>query len=194
MELATWAIIQQDQRAACQCQGNGILWPKQRNRTGLRCVSLRIICHPDAEHTRKRRQTSSCIFQPSSHWRWKTLFPDRKGSTSNHLGSWEAPSLSLQQSFQIDHWLQACSADIQQPKLKPPPRIERWNLRLQGYDFEVVHTEGSPSWQSSIGCTWGSPRSGKDETTSSWKDLVFRNRRHCPENDQELYCMPSQRP
>ena len=29
------------------------------------------------------------------------------------------------------------------PKSKPPPRIERWNLRLQGYDFEVVHTEGS---------------------------------------------------
>ena len=29
------------------------------------------------------------------------------------------------------------------PKLKPPPRIERWNLRLQGYDFEIVHTEGS---------------------------------------------------
>ena len=31
------------------------------------------------------------------------------------------------------------------PKSKPPPCIERWNLRLQGYDFEVVHTEGSPS-------------------------------------------------
>ena len=29
------------------------------------------------------------------------------------------------------------------PKSKPPARIERWNLRLQGYDFEVVHTEGS---------------------------------------------------
>ena len=29
------------------------------------------------------------------------------------------------------------------PKSKPPPRIERWNLRLQGYDFEIVHTEGS---------------------------------------------------
>ena len=28
------------------------------------------------------------------------------------------------------------------PKLKPPPRIERWNLE-QGYDFEIVHTEGS---------------------------------------------------
>ena len=29
------------------------------------------------------------------------------------------------------------------PKSKPPPRIEHWNLRLQGYDFEIVHTEGS---------------------------------------------------
>ena len=29
------------------------------------------------------------------------------------------------------------------PKSKPPPHIECWNLRLQGYDFEVVHTEGS---------------------------------------------------
>ena len=29
------------------------------------------------------------------------------------------------------------------PKSSPPARIERWNLRLQGYDFEVVHTAGS---------------------------------------------------
>ena len=29
------------------------------------------------------------------------------------------------------------------PKSKPPARIERWNLRLQGYDFSVVHTKGN---------------------------------------------------
>ena len=29
------------------------------------------------------------------------------------------------------------------PKSKPPARIERWNLRLQAYDFEVIHTKGS---------------------------------------------------
>ena len=29
------------------------------------------------------------------------------------------------------------------PKSKPPARIERWNLRLQGYDFEVIHTAGN---------------------------------------------------
>ncbi len=29
------------------------------------------------------------------------------------------------------------------PKSKSPARIERWNLRLQSYDFEVVHTRGS---------------------------------------------------
>ena len=29
------------------------------------------------------------------------------------------------------------------PKSKPPLCIEHWNLRLQGYDFEIVHTEGS---------------------------------------------------
>ena len=29
------------------------------------------------------------------------------------------------------------------PKSKPPPRIERWILRLQGYEFDVIHTEGS---------------------------------------------------
>ena len=29
------------------------------------------------------------------------------------------------------------------PKSKPPARIERWNLRLQGYDFETIHTQGS---------------------------------------------------
>ena len=28
-------------------------------------------------------------------------------------------------------------------KSKPPARIERWNLRLQGYNFSVVHTQGS---------------------------------------------------
>ena len=32
---------------------------------------------------------------------------------------------------------------LNNPKSKPPARIERWNLRLQGYDFEVVHTKGS---------------------------------------------------
>ena len=31
------------------------------------------------------------------------------------------------------------------PKSKPPARIERWNLRLQGYNFQVVHTKGSQS-------------------------------------------------
>ena len=29
------------------------------------------------------------------------------------------------------------------PKSRPPARIERWNLRLQGYNFQVVHTKGS---------------------------------------------------
>ena len=29
------------------------------------------------------------------------------------------------------------------PKSKPPARIERWNLRLQGYDFEAIHTGGN---------------------------------------------------
>ena len=29
------------------------------------------------------------------------------------------------------------------PKSKPPARIEHWNLRLQGYDFETIHTQGS---------------------------------------------------
>ena len=128
MEWATCAIIQQDQRATHQCQGNGVLWPKQRNGTGHRCFSLRTICHPDAEHTRKRRQTSSCMFQPSSHWCWKTLLLDRKGSTSNRLGSWEAPSLSLRQSFQIDHWLQARSADFQQPQVETT--TSHWTLEL----------------------------------------------------------------
>ncbi len=28
-------------------------------------------------------------------------------------------------------------------RAKRPARIERWNLRLQGYDFTVVHTKGS---------------------------------------------------
>ena len=29
------------------------------------------------------------------------------------------------------------------PKSKPPARIKRWNLRLQGYDFDVIHTKGT---------------------------------------------------
>jgi transposase InsO family protein len=29
------------------------------------------------------------------------------------------------------------------PKSRPPARIERWNLRLQCYDFEIVHMEGN---------------------------------------------------
>ena len=29
------------------------------------------------------------------------------------------------------------------PKSKPPVRIERWNLRLQGYEFDVIHTKGT---------------------------------------------------
>ena len=32
---------------------------------------------------------------------------------------------------------------LSNPKSRPPARIERWNLRLQGYEFEVVHTRGS---------------------------------------------------
>ena len=31
---------------------------------------------------------------------------------------------------------------LNNPKSKPPACIECWNLRLQGYDFEVVHTKG----------------------------------------------------
>ena len=29
------------------------------------------------------------------------------------------------------------------PKSKPPARIERWNLRLQSYNFRIVHTKGN---------------------------------------------------
>ena len=29
------------------------------------------------------------------------------------------------------------------PKSKPPARIERWNLRLQGYEFDIIHTKGT---------------------------------------------------
>ena len=32
---------------------------------------------------------------------------------------------------------------LHNPKSKPPARIERWNLRIQGYDFDVVHTKGT---------------------------------------------------
>ena len=32
---------------------------------------------------------------------------------------------------------------LNNPKSKPPARIERWNLRLQKYNFKVVHTKGS---------------------------------------------------
>jgi len=32
---------------------------------------------------------------------------------------------------------------LSNPKSRPPARIERWNLRPQGYDFELVHTRGS---------------------------------------------------
>ena len=32
---------------------------------------------------------------------------------------------------------------LDNPQSKPPARIERWNLRIQGYDFDVVHTKGS---------------------------------------------------
>ncbi len=29
------------------------------------------------------------------------------------------------------------------PKSKPPARIERWNLRIQDFDFNVVYTSGA---------------------------------------------------
>ena len=32
---------------------------------------------------------------------------------------------------------------LNNPKSKPPARIERWNLRIQGYNFEVEHKKGS---------------------------------------------------
>ena len=32
---------------------------------------------------------------------------------------------------------------LDNPQSKPPARIERWNLRLQGYDFDVVHMRGT---------------------------------------------------
>ncbi len=31
---------------------------------------------------------------------------------------------------------------LNNPKSNPPARIARWNLRMQEYDFEVVHTKG----------------------------------------------------
>ena len=29
------------------------------------------------------------------------------------------------------------------PKSRPPAHLECWNLRLQAYDFELMHTKGS---------------------------------------------------
>ncbi len=31
---------------------------------------------------------------------------------------------------------------LNNPKSRPPARIERWNLRLQDYDFDVSYTQG----------------------------------------------------
>ena len=31
---------------------------------------------------------------------------------------------------------------LKKPLCKPPARIERWNLRLQEYDFTIIHTKG----------------------------------------------------
>ena len=32
---------------------------------------------------------------------------------------------------------------LRNPKSKPPARIERWNLRIQDFDFDVVYTDGN---------------------------------------------------
>ena len=38
------------------------------------------------------------------------------------------------------------------PKSKPPSRIERWNLRLQGYEFDVIHTRGNSNPSDFLSC------------------------------------------
>ena len=32
---------------------------------------------------------------------------------------------------------------LRNPKSKPPARIERWNLRVEDFDFDVVYTDGN---------------------------------------------------
>ena len=32
---------------------------------------------------------------------------------------------------------------LRNPKSKPPARIERWNLRIQDFDFDVVYTRAA---------------------------------------------------
>ena len=65
------------------------------------------------------------------------LLPDRERSVSDCLGSREASSVSVWESFQVVYRLQTCPAHIQQSKVKTACS------RLQRYDFEVVHTGGS---------------------------------------------------
>ena len=85
----------------------------------------------------------SHISQPISHWCRNTIFWDRTRSSGNCLGNWEAPSPPLWKWFQIAHDCKPVQLIFSNPKSRSPPHIERWNLCLQGYDFKVVHTEGS---------------------------------------------------
>ena len=146
LEWVTWAVVQQDQRATCQCQGNGILWPKQRNRIGHWCFSLGIICHPDAKH----RNTSGKEDRPVVAYSSRALT-----DIERHYSPTEREALAIVWAVKRLHlYLYGCHFKLitdckpvqlifSNPKSKPPPCIEWWNLRLQGYDFEVVHTEGS---------------------------------------------------
>ena len=49
------------------------------------------------------------------------------------------------------------------PKSRPPARIERWNLRLQCYDFDIIHIEGNHNPSDFL----SRHSANKDETTHS---------------------------
>jgi len=57
-------------------------------------------------------------------------------------------------------------------KSKPPAHIEHWNLRLQGYNFEVRHTRGSKS-PSDYLSRHTSPTSGERQATMAEEYVDF---------------------
>ena len=85
-------------------------------------------------------QVGGCVCQSISYRCRKTLFSEREALTI--VWKWRL-RLYLYSHFKLITDCKPVQLIFSNPKLKSSSCIERWNLRLQGYDFEIVHTEGS---------------------------------------------------
>ncbi len=137
MVSGTSIFFRETQRNVDQWDSHGVLRPIQRDGSNNWCFSS---CNSISDNTRKARPENRSYVSRS--------LSDRYSQTEKEALAivWAVERLHLYlygKRFTLYTDCKPVQLIFGNPKSQPPARIQRWNLRLQGYEFDMIHTKGS---------------------------------------------------